>query len=55
MALLSDCNVSIPYAPVSSVMSSHVAVTDSISQPFNSGVHLTTTAVFCTEGIYFYF
>ncbi|KAH3865915.1 hypothetical protein DPMN_028962 [Dreissena polymorpha] len=26
-------------------MSTHVALTDLISQPFNSGVHLTTTAV----------
>ncbi|KAH3833783.1 hypothetical protein DPMN_107099 [Dreissena polymorpha] len=27
------------------MMSTHVAVTDPISQPFNSGVHLTTTVV----------
>ncbi|KAH3734163.1 hypothetical protein DPMN_040603 [Dreissena polymorpha] len=27
------------------MMSTHVAVTDPISQPFNSGVHFTTTAV----------
>ncbi|KAH3855011.1 hypothetical protein DPMN_097571 [Dreissena polymorpha] len=42
---ISDCNVSLPYAPVPSVMSTHVALTDPISQPFNSGVHLTSIAV----------
>ncbi|KAH3831812.1 hypothetical protein DPMN_105083 [Dreissena polymorpha] len=42
---ISDCHVSLPYAPVPSVMSTHVALTDPISQPFKSGVNLTTTAV----------
>ncbi|KAH3779500.1 hypothetical protein DPMN_157303 [Dreissena polymorpha] len=42
---ISDCNVSLPHAPVPSVMSTHVALTDPILQPFKSGVHLTTTAV----------
>ncbi|KAH3811697.1 hypothetical protein DPMN_140112 [Dreissena polymorpha] len=42
---ISDFNVAIPFAPVSIMMFTHDAVTDSISQPFYSGVHLTTTAV----------